>query len=181
MSSLTLHINQTPQIVVAAVNGPAYGGGLALAAACDLRVAATSATLCAAFIKTGLTATDIGLSWFLPRLVGASRAFDLMVSGRTIDAAEAERMGLVSRVLPDEGFEAAALEIAETVAGYTSYGLRATKEVMWANLDAPSLPAAPRPREPQPGDGSRPPRGGGLHGRVLQGGQEVVTAHVPTA
>jgi enoyl-CoA hydratase len=142
MSSLTLHINQTPQIVLAAVNGPAYGGGLALAAACDLRVAATSATLCAAFIKTGLTATDIGLSWFLPRLVGASRAFDLMLSGRTIDATEAERMGLVSRVLPDEGFEAAALELAETVAGYTSYGLRATKEVMWANLDAPSLPAA---------------------------------------
>jgi enoyl-CoA hydratase len=142
MSSLTQHINQTPQIVVAAVNGPAYGGGLALAAACDLRVAATSATFCAAFIKTGLTATDIGLSWFLPRLLGASRAFDLMLTGRTIGADEAEHMGLVSRVLPDEGFEAAALEIAGTVAGYTSYGLRNTKEVMWANLDAPSLPAA---------------------------------------
>jgi enoyl-CoA hydratase len=142
MSSLTQHLNETPQMVVAAVNGPAYGGGLALAAACDLRVAAESAAFCAAFIKTGLTATDIGLSWFLPRLLGASRAFDLMVTGRTVDAAEAERLGLVSRVLPDDGFEAAALEIAESVAGYTSYGLRATKEVMWANLDAPSLAAA---------------------------------------
>jgi enoyl-CoA hydratase len=142
MSSLTQHINQTPQVVVAAVNGPAYGGGLALASACEIRLAAASATLCAAFIKTGLTATDIGLSWFLPRLVGASRAFDLMLTGRTVGAEEAERMGLVSRVLPDEGFEAAALEIAEGIAGFTSYGLRASKEVMWANLDAPSLPAA---------------------------------------
>jgi enoyl-CoA hydratase len=142
MSSLTQHINQTPQVVVAAVNGPAYGGGLALASACEIRVAAASATLCAAFIKTGLTATDIGLSWFLPRLVGASRAFDLMLTGRTVGADEAERMGLVSRVLPDEGFEAAALEIAEGIAGFTSYGLRASKEVMWANLDAPSLAAA---------------------------------------
>jgi enoyl-CoA hydratase len=142
MSSLTQHINETPQVVVAAVNGPAYGGGLALASACEIRLAAASATLCAAFIKTGLTATDIGLSWFLPRLVGASRAFDLMLTGRTVGADEAERMGLVSRVLPDEGFEAAALEVAEGIAGFTSYGLRASKEVMWANLDAPSLPAA---------------------------------------
>jgi enoyl-CoA hydratase len=142
MSSHTPHNNPTPQVVVAAVNGPAYGGGLALASACEIRVAAASATLCAAFIKTGLTATDIGLSWFLPRLVGASRAFDLMLTGRTIGADEAERMGLVSRVLPDEGFEAAALEIAEGIAGFTSYGLRASKEVMWANLDAPSLAAA---------------------------------------
>lgn len=142
MSGLTAALNQLPQVVVAAVNGPAYGGGLALAAACDLRVAAASATFCAAFIKTGLTATDIGLSWFLPRLVGASRAFDLMLTGRTVDAAEAERLGLVSRVLPDEGFDAAALQIADGIAGYTSYGLRASKEVMWANLDAPSLAAA---------------------------------------
>jgi enoyl-CoA hydratase len=142
MSSLTQHINQTPQIVVAAVNGPAYGGGLALAAACDIRVAAESATFCAAFIKTGLTATDIGLSWFLPRLIGASRAFDLMLTGRTIGATTAEHMGLVSQVLPDAGFDDAVVEIAAGIAGFTSYGLRATKEVMWANLDAPSLPAA---------------------------------------
>jgi enoyl-CoA hydratase len=142
MSSLSLHIRQTPQIVVAAVNGPAYGGGLALAAACDLRVAAASATFCCAFIKTGMTATDIGISWFLPRLIGASRAFDLMVSGRAVDAHEAERMGLVSRVLPDEGFAEAAIEIAAGIAGYTVYALRATKEVMWANLDTPDLAAA---------------------------------------
>jgi enoyl-CoA hydratase len=142
MSSLARHINETPQMVVAAVNGPAYGGGLALAAACDLRVASASATFCCAFIKTGMTATDIGISWFLPRLVGASRAFDLMVSGRAVDADEAERMGLVSRVLADEGFVPAAIGIAEVIAGYTSYALRATKEVMWANLDCPDLAAA---------------------------------------
>jgi len=142
MSSLTQHLNQIPQIAIASINGPAYGGGLALAAACDLRVAGASATLCAAFIKTGLTATDIGLSWFLPRLIGVSRAFDLMLSGRTIDAVEAEHLGLVSRVIPDDELAAATLELATTVAGYTAYGLRASKEVMWANLDAPSLAAA---------------------------------------
>ena len=129
-------------LTVAGVHGNCVGGGLVLAAACDLRVAGASATLCAAFIKTGLTATDIGLSWFLPRLIGVSRAFDLMLSGRTIDAVEAEHLGLVSRVIPDDELATATLELADTVAGYTSYGLRASKEVMWANLDAPSLAAA---------------------------------------
>ena len=71
LSSLTSHIRATPQIIVAAVNGPAYGGGLALSLACDLRVAASSARFCAAFIRTGLTATDAGISYFLPRLIGA--------------------------------------------------------------------------------------------------------------
>ena len=142
MSNLTQHIHTTPQVVLAAVNGPAYGGGFALACACDLRVAATSARFCSAFIKTGLTGTDIGISWFLPRLIGASRAFDLMLTGRTVDATEAEHLGIVSRVLPDDGFESAALGMAEGIAAFTSYGLRATKEVMWHNLDAASLPAA---------------------------------------
>src|SRR5689334_10362442 len=96
MSNLTVHLRQTPQVVIAAVRGPAFGGGLALAAACDVRIAAESARFCSAFIRTGLTGTDIGISYLLPQLIGASRAADLIFSGREIDAVAAERMGLVS-------------------------------------------------------------------------------------
>lgn len=139
MSSLTAHLRDTPQIVIASVNGAAYGGGLGLSAACDLRVAARSSSFCSAFIRTGLSGTDFGVSYFLPRLVGASRAFDLMVTGRAVDAEEALAMGLVSRVVDDEALAAHTLETARTVAGYTSVGLRMTKEAMWANLDAADL------------------------------------------
>jgi enoyl-CoA hydratase len=141
MANLTQHIRATPQIVVAAVNGPAYGGGLSLALACDLRVAARSATFCSAFIKTGLTGTDIGVTYLLPRLIGASRAFDLIVTGRTVDADTAEHLGIVSQVFDDDGFLDGALGVAEGIAAYTGIGLRMTKEVMWANLDTPNMAA----------------------------------------
>src|SRR4051794_33637325 len=142
MSNLTQHIRATPQIVLGAVNGAAYGGGFPLALACDLRIASASASFCSAFIKTGLTGTDIGVTYLLPRLIGAARAFDLIVTGRTVDAAEAERMGIVSRVVSDDALLDEALSIATTVAGYTSYGLRNTKEVMWHNLDTNNMAAA---------------------------------------
>jgi enoyl-CoA hydratase len=142
MSDLTRHLRATPQIVIAAINGVAYGGGLAITLACDLRVASSAARLCAAFIRTGLTGTDIGISYFLPRLIGASRAFDLMVTGRTVDAAEAERMGIVSQVYDPASFPADVTALASGIAGYTKYGLRNTKEVMWHNLDAASVDAA---------------------------------------
>jgi enoyl-CoA hydratase len=142
MSDLTKHLRATPQIVVAAINGVAYGGGLAITLACDLRVASSDARLCAAFIKTGLTGTDIGISYFLPRLIGASRAFDLMVTGRTVDAAEAERMGIVSQVYGPATFSDEVTALATDIARYTKYGLRNTKEVMWHNLDAASVDAA---------------------------------------
>ena len=141
LSSLTSHIRATPQIIVAAVNGPAYGGGLALSLACDLRVAASSARFCAAFIRTGLTATDAGISYFLPRLIGASRAFDLMVTGRSVEAQEALDMGIISRIIDDANFDQKVRSLADDIAGFTTIGLRMTKEVMWANLDTPSLDA----------------------------------------
>jgi enoyl-CoA hydratase len=142
LANLTQHIHDTPQIVIAAVNGPAFGGGLALAAACDLRIAAASATFCSAFIKTGLTGTDVGISYFLPRLVGAARAFDMILTGRTVDAAEAAQMGLVSAVHDDHDLAAAAHALASQLAGFTAFGLRRTKEVLWHNLEASSLAAA---------------------------------------
>ena len=138
MANLTAHLRATPQIVVAAVNGAAYGGGLGIAAATDIRIAGESATFCSAFIRTGLTGTDIGVSYTLPRLIGASRAFDLMVTGRTIGAVEAEYLGLVTRVVPDDALHDEAIALASGIAAYTAVGLRMTKEVMWANLDVPN-------------------------------------------
>jgi enoyl-CoA hydratase len=142
IANLTQHIRATPQIVVAAVNGAAFGGGFALSLACDLRIAGASARFCSAFIKTGLTGTDIGITYLLPRLIGAARAFDLIVTGRTVDAPEAERMGIVSRVVPDEDLWTEALALASGIAGYTAHGLRNTKEVMWHNLDTNNMAAA---------------------------------------
>lgn len=142
LANLMQHIRATPQIVVAAVNGPAFGGGFSLSLACDLRIAATSASFCSAFIRTGLTGTDAGVSYLLPRLIGAARAFDMIVTGRTVEAEEAERMGIVSRLVPDEQLRDAAVELASGVARYTTFGLRNTKEVMWHNLDTNNMAAA---------------------------------------
>lgn len=142
LSNLTQRLHDLPQIVVAAVNGAAFGGGLALASACDLRIANRSARFCSAFIRTGLTGTDAGISYFLPRLVGASHAFDMIISGRVVGASDAERIGLVSRIVDDEALRDEALALAEAIAGYTTFGLRRTKEVLWHNLDAQSLGAA---------------------------------------
>lgn len=142
MSNLTVHMRDLPQVIVAAVNGPAFGGGLALACAADIRVASESARFCSAFIRTGLSATDIGITYLLPRLIGNANAFDLILTGRDIDAAEAHHMGLVSRVVPDGELDELAMEYARQMAGYTTSGLRSTKEVLWHNTEATNLTSA---------------------------------------
>jgi enoyl-CoA hydratase len=142
MANLTVHMRNTPQIIIAAVNGVAFGGGLSLACAADLRFAARSARFCSAFIRTGLTGTDIGITYLLPRLIGAARAFDMIVTGREVDADEAERMGLVSRVAFDDELLDQTMATARVIAGYTSTGLTLTKEVMWANLDNDNMASA---------------------------------------
>jgi enoyl-CoA hydratase len=142
MSNLTVHLRTLPQVVVAAVNGPAFGGGFALACACDLRFAARSARFCSAFIRTGLSGTDIGITYLLPRLVGASHAADLILTGREVDADEALRLGIVSRVVDDHDLLETAMGTARTMAGHTRTGLLNTKEVLWHNADAVSMTAA---------------------------------------
>lgn len=142
MSNLVSHIHEISPIVIAAVNGAAFGGGLGLACAADVRITGRGSRLCAAYIRTGLTGTDIGISYTLPRLIGASRAFDLIVSGREIDGVEAERIGLASRVVDDEQLLDAALEYANILAGYTHTGLSLTKQAFWHNVDAQSMDAA---------------------------------------
>ena len=142
IARLTHRLHDLPQVVIAAVNGPAFGGGLALACASDLRVAAGSARFCSAFIRTGLTGTDIGISYLLPRIIGAGRAFDLIVTGREIDATEAERIGLVNRLVPDADLLDEARAVAVGIARYTTTALVFTKEAFWHNVDASSLAAA---------------------------------------
>jgi enoyl-CoA hydratase len=142
IARLTHQLHELPQVVVAAVNGPAFGGGLALACAADLRVAGHGARFCSAFIRTGLTGTDIGISYLLPRIIGAGRAFDLIVTGREIDATEADRIGLVTRLVPDAELLDEARSVAAAIARYTTTALVFTKEAFWHNVDASSLAAA---------------------------------------
>lgn len=142
IADLTTRIQRLRQPVIAAVNGVAYGGGLGIAAACDIRIAAESARFCTQFIKLGLGGCDIGVSYTLPRIIGAGPAFDLILTARTVDAQEALRLGLVSRVKADGAVADEALKIAETLCGYGKFGVESTKQVLWANLEAPSLEAA---------------------------------------
>jgi enoyl-CoA hydratase/carnithine racemase len=139
MASLFEKIHRLRQPVIAAVNGPALGGGFALALACDIRYAARSATFGAVFIKRGVSACDMGTSYHLPRLVGASRSAELLLTGRVFDADEAERMGLVLDVVDDDAIVDRALVTAREIASNGPLAVWMTKETMWQTVDSPSL------------------------------------------
>jgi len=128
--------------IIAAVNGAAAGGGMSLALMADIRIMSETAVLHAAFIRRGLSNCDIGMSWLLPRMIGFSRAAQIMLTGRSIDAAEAERIGLASSVEPADTVLEVALETAEAIAQNSPFGVWMTKEVMWSNLEVPSMRAA---------------------------------------
>jgi enoyl-CoA hydratase/carnithine racemase len=142
IADLMLHLRRIPQPVIAAVNGVAVGGGLALALYSDIRIAAASARFGVQFIRVGLSGCDVGVSYALPRIVGASHAFELSLTGRIIDADEAARIGLVSRVVPDDTLLDVALETADAILANSPFGVVMTKEVLWANLSAPSAESA---------------------------------------
>ncbi|MEQ8611677.1 MAG: enoyl-CoA hydratase-related protein, partial [Parvibaculum sp.] len=131
-----------PQAIISLVHGPACGGGFALALASDIRIAGKSARMNAAFIRIGLSACDIGVSYFLPRLVGVAIASELMMTGRFINADRAERVGLVSEVVEDEKLEEAARPYIEEMLTTSPLGLRLTKECLNMSVDAGSLEAA---------------------------------------
>jgi len=131
-----------PQPLIAAVNGPSYGGGMCLTLGADIRIAARSATFRGAGINNGLTGTECGVSFLLPRLIGASRANEIILSGREVDAEEAARIGLVSSVVADPELAAEALALADRMCGFSAHGLAMTKEVLWSNLETGSLKAA---------------------------------------
>jgi enoyl-CoA hydratase/carnithine racemase len=142
IAELALKLRRLQQPVIAAVNGPAYGGGMALALASDIRIASPEARFCTQFIKIGLSGCDIGVSYLLPRLIGASRAFELRLTARAVASDEAARIGLVSDVVPAEDLLERALGMADTICQYTPFGVVMTKQVMWANVDATSMEAA---------------------------------------
>jgi enoyl-CoA hydratase len=142
MSTLIRRLRDTPQPIVAAVNGPAAGFGLALALGSDIRLAAESAVFRVAFINIGVSNCDMGTSWLLPRLVGASRAHELMLTGRRFGPEEAERIGLVADVVEDDALERRTLETAEQIAAWSPWGVRLTKQGMWSALEIPSEQAA---------------------------------------
>jgi enoyl-CoA hydratase/carnithine racemase len=135
-------IHDLPQPVLAAVNGAAAGGGLSLALACDIRIASTAARFDAVFVRIGLSGGDLGVSWFLPRIVGLGVASELLYTGRRVGAEEALRLGLVSRVAPPEQLLEQALQVAVEIAAAAPLGVRMTKRSLIANVDAPSLRAA---------------------------------------
>src|SRR5207248_5975729 len=109
--------------------------------ATDIRVASDRAYFRAAGINNGLTSTELGISYLLPRAVGSSRAFEIMLSGRDVDAAEAERIGLVSRTVRADKLLDACYELAERIIGFSRVGVECTKRLLWSSLDAGSLHA----------------------------------------
>lgn len=142
LAETVLRMHRCPQVVVALVHGAAVGAGFALALAADIRIAGPRAKMNAAFIKIGASACDVGVSYFLPRLVGASVARELMLTGRFIDAERSLRVGLVSDVVAEEELEAAGEALVREMLATSPMGLRMTKECLNATIDAPSLDVA---------------------------------------
>jgi len=142
MASLPQELRALPQPVIAAVNGPAVGGGLALCLGADVRICSASASFGNAAIAIGLSGAEMGMSYHLPRIVGTSVAADWMLTGRTVSAEEAFRRGLVSELTEDDRLLERALELAAQIASHSPLGAQMTKRALQQNTDAPDLGAA---------------------------------------
>lgn len=142
LADVYIRMRRCPQAILSLVHGPACGGGFAFALASDIRIAGESARMNAAFIKLGLSSCDMGVSYFLPRLVGHSIASELMLTGRFIKAQRALAVGLVAEVVPDDQLEAAAQPWIDDLLATSPMGLRMTKEGLQIATDAGSLEAA---------------------------------------
>jgi enoyl-CoA hydratase len=135
-------IRRTRQPVIVAIPGATVGAGFALALAADIRIASKSARFLNGAVKIGLSAGESGMSYHLPRLIGAARAFEIMLTGRAVGADEALAIGLVSQLVEREELMDAALKIAADIAANSPFAMQRTKRLMWDNLEAPSLDAA---------------------------------------
>ncbi len=142
ISQLMITLRRIPQPVIAAIKGAAYGGGLTFAMAADIRIAGESAKFCNAFINIGLSGADCGSSYWLPRLIGFSRAAEFMYTGRVFNAQEADKIGFVSKVVPDDEVLYEALKIAKHILTKSPMGIRFTKDALNINVDASSLESA---------------------------------------
>ena len=141
LDDVVLAIRKMHQPVIGAINGAAIGGGFCLSLAFDIRVAGDAAYFRAAGINNGLSSTELGLSYLLPRAIGASRAFEIMLTGRDVDAEEASRIGLVSDVVPGEKLLEHCYDVADRIIGWSRLGVEMAKRVLWYSLDASSLEA----------------------------------------
>ena len=141
ISEIVIAMRRCPQPIVSLIDGPAAGGGFALALASDIRVATPTVRMNAAFIRIGLSACDIGVSYFLPRMIGASAASEYMLTGRFIDAQKALSLALVSRVVEPDALEAEGRALVDDMLHATPLGLRLTKEALNHAIDAGSLEA----------------------------------------
>ena len=142
LADVYVRMRRCPQPIVSLVQGAACGGGFSFVLASDIRIAGESAKMNAAYIKLGLSACDMGCSYFLPRLVGTSVASELMLTGRFIHAPRALATGLVSEVVPDDRLADAAKPYLDEMLRTSPMGLRLTKEGLNVAIDAPSLEAA---------------------------------------
>jgi enoyl-CoA hydratase len=132
-------IHDMHQPVIGALNGPAIGGGFCLAMATDIRIATPETYFRPAGINNGLTSAELGLSYLLPRAIGTSRAFEIMLTGRDVEAAEAQQIGLVSTVVPREDLLEECYKIAARISGFSQLGVELSKQMLWAGVDAGSL------------------------------------------
>lgn len=132
-------IHDMHQPVIGAINGPAIGGGFCLAMATDIRVAAQGAYFRPAGINNGLTSAELGLSYMLPRAIGTSRAFEIMLTGRDVSAEEAAQIGMVSRAVPVDQLLSECYAIAERINGFSQLGVELSKQMLWAGMEAGSL------------------------------------------
>lgn len=142
VSEVYLRMRRCPQPIICLAHGAATGGGFAFMLASDVRIVADNVRMNVAMVKVGLTGCDVGISYFLPRCVGASVAAELMMTGRFIDAARGERLGLVSAVVGLEGLELAGSAMAADMLKTSPMGLRLTKEGLNLAIDANSFEAA---------------------------------------
>ena len=136
---IPLTMERMDKPVIAAINGTARGAGLDMAIMCDLRIAASSATFAESYINMGLISGDGGM-YYLPRLIGAARALELLWTARVVDSAEAERMGLINRVVPDAEVLPTALKLATEIAAQPQEAIRITKRSVYQGLQG-TLPA----------------------------------------
>lgn len=138
---IMLAMRRCPQPIISIVQGAASGGGFALALASDIRLATPDARMNASFLRIGLTGCDMGVGYFLPRMVGSSVAAQYLLTGRFMDAARAHALGLVSTVAPLNELQQEAQALADDMLRTTPLGLRFTKEALGLSLDMGSLEA----------------------------------------
>lgn len=142
MAALASAVHALPQPVIAAVNGPCVGAGLALCLAADIRICSAAASFGNAAILLGLSGAEMGMSYHLPRIVGTSVAADWMLTGRTVSAPEADRRGLVSEVVEADRLADRAVQLASLIASHAPLGAQLTKRALQLNTDATSLASA---------------------------------------